>query len=258
MASSLINLPFVEIEVRLGCMDKHFDPAIDYNHVKTIVEALNFYDKWKSIDYVNSSEYIFNSPEQTAKMNVKLIESVTNGKEKITKLMMKESVSKETIILKDSPFDIRFVVNQEFALNHLLLSTEQPKVEQTASHSSKGIVPPEVAQTAKQSGRLICPTGKSTASQYKKENADLIRHKQRKSYVSNNFKYDITNVTEVTNNTPIPKYEIEIELLVNKETIHWTDEYIHSYLTCKIKDLINLIEPSKNELIIDFKKCSIK
>ena len=246
MASSLINLPFVEIEVRLGCMDKHFDPAIDYNHVKTIVEALNFYDKWKSIDYVNSSEYIFNSPEQTAKMNVKLIESITNGKEKITKLMMKESVSKETIILKDSPFDIRFVVNQEFALNHLLSAeqtAEQPKVEQTASHSSKGIVPPEVEQTAKQ---------------YKKENADLIRHKQRKSYVSNNFKYDITNVTEVTNNTPIPKYEIEIELLVNKETIHWTDEYIHSYLTCKIKDLINLIEPSKNELIIDFKKCSIK
>jgi hypothetical protein len=209
MAASLINLPFVEIEVRLGCMDKHFDPAIDYNHVKTIVESLNFYDKWKRIDYINSSEYIFSSE------NMKLIESTTNGKEVNIKLMFKENRDKQTIVLKDSPFDIRFVVNQEFTMNHLL-------------------------------------------HKFKKENANIIRHKQRKSYIADNFKYDITNVTEVTNNTPITKYEIEIELLVNKQTINWTDDYIQSYLTCKINDLINLVEPSKNELIINFKKCSIK
>jgi len=71
----------------------------------------------------------------------------------------------------------------------------------------------------------------------------LIRTKTRKSFISDNFCYDLTIVNENNNGINKTKYEIEIELLVNKETITWKSIYINDFLECKIYDLINIVEP---------------
>ena len=41
--------------------------------------------------------------------------------------------------------------------------------------------------------------------------------------------------------------EIEIELLVNKETLMWTKEYINDFIECKVYDIINIVEPMERE-----------
>ena len=69
----------------------------------------------------------------------------------------------------------------------------------------------------------------------------------RKSYISDNFKYDLTFVIQSVNNVKTERYEIEIELLQNDETITWTKEYFNDFLECKIYDLINIVEPIKRE-----------
>jgi len=70
----------------------------------------------------------------------------------------------------------------------------------------------------------------------------LIRTKARKSFVSDNFQYDLTVVNENNNGITKTKYEIEIELLVNKETLTWKTCYINDFLECKVYDLINIVE----------------
>ena len=64
-----------------------------------------------------------------------------------------------------------------------------------------------------------------------------------KTFFDHNYKYDLTEVNQTVNNVNKVKYEIEIELLVNSETLTWTPEYINDFLECKIYDLVNIVEP---------------
>ena len=63
------------------------------------------------------------------------------------------------------------------------------------------------------------------------------------SYISDNFKYDLTIVNETKNGINNLKHEIEIELLITSETLKWASEYINDFLECKIYDLVNIVEP---------------
>ena len=75
----------------------------------------------------------------------------------------------------------------------------------------------------------------------------IIRKKERTSYISDNHRYDLTIVNETINNITKQKYEIEIEILINNETLTWTNEYINDFIECKIYDLINIVEPMERE-----------
>ena len=75
----------------------------------------------------------------------------------------------------------------------------------------------------------------------------LIRSKSRKSFVSDNFQYDLTVVNENNNGITRIKHEIEIELLINKETLTWKTCYVNDFLECKVYDLINIVEALPRE-----------
>ncbi len=77
----------------------------------------------------------------------------------------------------------------------------------------------------------------------------VLRNKSRKSFTHADFRYDLTIVNENIDGVIKTKHEIEIELLVNKNTLTWTDNYITDFLECKIFDLINIVEPVEREKI---------
>ena len=79
------------------------------------------------------------------------------------------------------------------------------------------------------------------------KNDCLIRNKTRKSFINRDFRYDLTIVNENNKGVMKIKYEIEIELLVNKDTLTWKSCYINDFLECKIYDLINIVEPIPRE-----------
>jgi hypothetical protein len=184
-------LPFVEFEIRLGTLSKKFDTSLDKNYFTKIRDSLNLSkENFNNIEILSTKEYINN--------NLKLIINNKN-----TKLIMKENVLTKTFVLNNSPFDIRFSVNQEFKLDSYIDS-------------------------------------------FSKE-TETIRKKERTSYISDNYRYDLTVVDETINNITKEKYEIEIELLVNKETLTWSNDYINDFIECKIYDLINIVEPMERE-----------
>ena len=112
---------------------------------------------------------------------------------------MKENVVTKTFSMKNSPFDIRLSINQEFKLDSYLTNINK--------------------------------------------NDSVVRSKNRTTFLSDNFQYDLTVVNEKKNNISVLKYEIEIELLINENTLIWTNEYILDFIECKIYDLINIVEP---------------
>ena len=79
------------------------------------------------------------------------------------------------------------------------------------------------------------------------KNDCVIRNKSRKSFINDDFRYDLTIVNENIDGVVKSKYEIEIELLVNKNTLTWKNEYINDFIECKIYDLINIVEPMERE-----------
>ena len=84
----------------------------------------------------------------------------------------------------------------------------------------------------------------------------IIRQKTRKSFINENFRYDLTIVNEINNNINKTKYEIEIEIIINKENITWTKIYINDFLECKIYDLVNIVEPiERDKFKINLIKC---
>lgn len=87
---------------------------------------------------------------------------------------------------------------------------------------------------------------KSYISSFSK-NDTILRKKERTSFIDRNSRYDLTVVHETINNITKQKYEIEIELLVNKTTLMWSKEYLNDFLECKIYDLINIVEPIERE-----------
>ena len=184
--NTYLLLPFVEIEIRLGTVSKNFDSCIDRKYFSQILSNLEK-GVWKSVENKDTSEYI--------NQNLKLINSDS--------IIMKENVVTKTIQINNSPFDIRFSVNQEFSLN-------------------------------------------SGVSSFIKKDS-VVRNKSRKSFISDYFRYDLTVVNEKINGVSREKHEIEIELLVNQETLQWKSEYIQDFLECKIYDLINIVEPMERE-----------
>ena len=184
MAEFLL-LPFVEIEIRLGTFSKSFDSCIDKKYFEQICSFLQTGD-WVSIIDTQSNEIIEN--------NIKLFDNRS--------LMMKENVLTKTVQLNNSPFDVRFSINQEFSLD-----------------SYRGSFSPENS---------------------------IIRKKNRKTFLSNDYKYDLTIVKETINNITKEKYELEIELLVNNDTLTWTTGYINDFLECKVYDIISIVEKVKD------------
>jgi hypothetical protein len=75
----------------------------------------------------------------------------------------------------------------------------------------------------------------------------LLREKCRHSYVSENFKYDLTYVVQTCNNVKKEKHEIELEILQNDETITWDSSYLNKFIECKVYDIINIIEPTERK-----------
>ena len=59
----------------------------------------------------------------------------------------------------------------------------------------------------------------------------------------NKENFSRNEVNQIINNISKIKYEIEIELLINENTLTWTAQYINEFLECKIYDLINIVEP---------------
>ena len=181
MLCNYLLLPFVELEIRLGTYNNNrFDSNVDKRYFEKIQETL-ISGSWEKIEDTVSVEYI--------KDSVKIINN--------EKAILKENVLNETVSLKNSPFDFRFSINQEFKLSLTNIS----------------------------------------------KNDSLVRSKNRKSFFTNTFKYDLTVVNQKLNNVNILKHEIEIELLVTPETLTWTSEYINDFFECKIYDLINIVEP---------------
>ena len=188
MLCNYLLLPFVELEIRLGTYNNNkFDSNVDKRYFEKIQEIL-MSGIWEKIEDTVSVEYI--------KDSVKIINN--------EKAILKENVLNETISLKNSPFDFRFSINQEFKLPLMDIS----------------------------------------------KNDSLVRSKNRESFFTNTFRYDLTVVNQKLNNVNILKHEIEIELLVTPETLTWTSEYINDFFECKIYDLINIVEPIERN---DFK-----
>ena len=183
-------LPFVEVEVRLGTQNGHkFDASVDKVYFEKIKSQL-LLGEWKEIKTTESIEYI--------KENVKLIQCGKN-----TKVILKENVLTKTFSLKNSPFDVRFSINQEFKLDSYLTS-----INKTDS---------------------------------------VIRNKNRTTFLSDTFQYDLTVVNEKINNINVLKYEIEIEILANETTMQWSNNYIIDFIECKIYDLVNIVEPLERD-----------
>ena len=180
-----LTLPFVEIEIRFGTLNKTFDSSIDKKYFEKINNVLKT-GEWKAIETKNTIEHFQD--------NIRLINDTT--------LIMKENVLTKTISINSSPFDIRFSINQEFSLE-------------------------------------------SYKNSFSKK--DFTRDKQRTSYISDHFKYDLTVVKEKKNNINTIKYEVEIELLVNQITLTWDTTYLYDFLECKIYDIIAMVEPIPRE-----------
>ena len=88
----------------------------------------------------------------------------------------------------------------------------------------------------------------------------VLRNKTRKSYLNENFRYDLTIVNEIANNINKTKYEIEIELIINNNNVIWSPKFINDFLECKIYDLVNIVEPlERNKFKINLiKEKSVK
>jgi len=73
----------------------------------------------------------------------------------------------------------------------------------------------------------------------------IIRSKSRKSFIADNFRYDLTYVTEINNNVKKNKYELEIEIIVNEETLTWDTSFLNLYIVHKVKDLMTIVEKTE-------------
>jgi hypothetical protein len=84
---------------------------------------------------------------------------------------------------------------------------------------------------------------KLDSQEFVKSENSFIRNKVRKSFIADNFKYDLTLVNENNEGVIKTKYEIEIELIINDETLSWSPVYLNDFLECKVYDLVNIVEP---------------
>jgi len=92
---------------------------------------------------------------------------------------------------------------------------------------------------------------KDTETLLQLEEEDLVRKKYRHSFIMNDYRYDLTFVSEKNNNITKEKYEIEIEFVVNEENLKWSSEYTFDFLVSKFKDLACIVEQN-DDLKINF------
>ena len=194
--NNLLLIPGVEIELRVGLINNNlsFDSSIDKAYFEKINTSLLSYPEWESVEEIHTTDYLY-SVDKNKKIRIS-VDSLNNKKS-----IIKENIITKNISLKNSPFDVRFSVNQE--LNNSL------------------------------NNEII-------------DKNNLTRQKARRIFKNKNFNYDLTNVIETKNNVKKEKFELEIELNINEETLEWSDEYIIDFLICKLNDLINIIEKSEN------------
>jgi len=159
---------------------------------------------------------------ENAKNNFKNIEikNTTEYINKNIKLISQNGTSKEVAVCKDSLMMKENVINKTFSLSNS---------------------PFDVRLSINQEFSL-----NSYLYSFSKNN-NLVRKKERTSFIDTNYRYDLTIVTETSNGISKQKYEIEIEILVNKETLTWSNDYINDFIECKIYDLINIVEPIERE-----------
>jgi hypothetical protein len=206
MNTDFILLPFVEVEIRLGTVNNtHFDSSVDMNYFKSINSALEK-GEWKSTEKIFTKEY-YKKDEKSRLIEHFSLSENDEIKIKDRSLIIKENVLTNTIQLKNSPFDIRFSVNQEFMLNSYIENNLNSFTDDTTT----------------------------------------IREKLRHSFINDDFKYDLTYVVQTKNNIKKEKYEIEIEILQIDTTISWDTSYLNDFIECKIYDLDNIIEKIDKE-----------
>ena len=139
MNTDFILLPFVEVEIRLGTVNNtHFDSSVDMNYFKSINSALEK-GEWKSTEKIFTKEY-YKKDEKSRLIEHFSLSENDEIKIKDRSLIMKENVLTNTIQLKNSPFDIRFSVNQEFMLNSYIENnlnsfTENTTIREKLRHS---------------------------------------------------------------------------------------------------------------------------
>ena len=142
----------------------------------------------------------------------------------------KTTINKNTIEYFEG--NLKLITEKDAIVNQKLMLKENVFNEDTQLSSS----PFDLRYSLNQEFKLD-----SQINTFCKDNC-LIRTKARKSFMSDNFQYDLTVVNENNNGITKTKYEIEIELLVNKETLTWKTCYINDFLECKVYDLINIVE----------------
>ena len=214
-------LPFVEIEIRLGTISRSkFDTSIDKKYFEKIKETLDSGD-WISCSNKNTVEYIKQQVDDTKRDGVDYITEKMNALQ-FTKLGNLKLITDVTTNSKNE---------------NILMLKENVLTEDIQLNSS----PFDIRYSINQEFNL-----KSQMKSFQKNDC-VIRNKSRKSYLSDNFRYDLTIVNENIDGVIKTKYEIEIELLINKETLTWKTCYINDFIECKIYDLINIVEPMERE-----------
>jgi len=150
----------------------------------------------------------------------------------------KSIVNKNTIeYIKDNLKLITDVTTDSKDTKSELILKEKVKTEDFQINSSPFDIRYCISQEFKLNSQINTFSKKDT----------LTRTKTRKSFVNENFKYDLTIVNENNNGITKTKYETEIELLVTNETLSWKPCYVNDFLECKIYDLINIVEPIPRE-----------
>ena len=214
-------LPFVEIEIRLGTIGKNkngynkFDSSIDRKYFEKIKEILDS-GEWEQTVDKNTIEYI--------KSNI--IEDKTSTLDDLTSKM-------NNVSLKSSSLKL---ITENNKKDNMLLK-ENISTEDFQINSS----PFDIRYSINQEFNL-----KSQINSFSKIDC-VIRNKSRKSFINQDFKYDLTTVIDIIGGVSRTKYEIEIEIIVNKNTLTWKTCYVHDFIECKVYDLINIVEPMERD-----------
>ena len=114
--NNLLLIPGVEIELRVGLINNNlsFDSSIDKTYFEKINTSLLSYPEWESVEEIHTTDYIY-SVDNNKKIRI----SVDSNNNK--KSIIKENIITKNISLKNSPFDVRFSVNQEELLKIKIL-----------------------------------------------------------------------------------------------------------------------------------------
>ena len=199
--------PFVEIEIRLGTLSKTFDNNVDKKYFNQIKESLNLNKNYFKTIEVKNTIEYINSYENS--------KSEKSENFKNLKLISSNSEKSFELMIKEN------ILNKTHSLSY---SPFDIKLSINQEFSLNNFI-----------------------SSFQKNGNCTIRKKERTSFIHTHFRYDLTIVNETINNSTRQKYEIELELIVNDETLTWSTQYINDFIECKIYDLIKIVEPLERD-----------